>query len=356
MATVTAPAPAPTRPVDVTERKARPVLWFAAAGAAFVVLQVYVYIAWIATGEATRTPTGDSNLSTISNVWVIGFQVLSVTLGVGVVAYVVRQSLRERRLSFDAMLVIAWVSLYWQDPLANYARLQLFYNSHLVNYGSWVERIPGWISPNGSLLPEPILFSGGAYFWLGPMASLLAFWIMRQAKSRWPSLGTVGIITCGWLAMVALDLFAEIIFVRTQLYAYPGALHGLSIWGGERYQFPIYESVFWPMMWTAMGALRYFRDDKGRSIVERGVDRVKAVRWRTSLRVLALVGFANIGMIGYSVVMNAFALYSGQTPTGYPSYITNEQCGEGTEFACTAPDVPVPLPESGPLPPEDFGN
>ena len=127
--------------------------------------------------------------------------------------------------------------------------------------------------------------------------------------------------------MVALDLFAELIWVRTSMYAYPGTIHGLSIWGGKWYQFPIYESVLWPMMWTAMGALKYFRDDKGRSVVERGVDRVKARRARrTPLRVLAIVGFANVAMIIYTIPMVDFSLHNDSTPRGLPELHAETAC------------------------------
>jgi hypothetical protein len=332
------------------------VLWWASLGAAFVALQAYVFLTWFTSGDAAHTSTGADELSTATKVWVVGFQVLSISLAVAIVVYVVRQSLRERRLSFDAMLVIAWVSMYWQDPLLNYVRQQFFYNSYLLNLGAWTERIPGWISPNGSLLPEPLAFVGMTYFWLGPGASLLTFFVMRRAKHRRPQLGVAGLLLVGWLTMVALDLLAEVIFIRTELYAYSGSIHGLSIWGGERWQFPIYEAVLWPMVWTAMGALRYFRDDKGRTILDRGLDRVRAVRWHTALRVLAIVGFANAAMLIYNVGINGFGLHAGATPDGYPSYMRNGMCGEGTDYACTAPWVPIPLPDSGPLPPDEFGN
>jgi len=353
MATSTARRRAPAADATSLEgRKARPVLWWAAIGAVFVALQVYIYISWIASGDATRTPTGSDPLTGATEIWLNGFQVLSVAAAVLIVAIVVRQSLRERRMSFDAMLVTAWVAVYWQDPIINYIRTSFFYNSHFFNVGSWTEQIPGWMSPNGALLPEPLAFVGSLYFWLGPGASLLTFWVMRRAKRRWPGLGNVGLVATAWLVMVALDLLAELIWVRTELYAYSGTIHGLSFWGGQRYQFPIYEAVLWPMMWTAMGALKYFRDDKGRSVVERGVDRVRAVRWRTPLRVLAIIGFANVAMLTYNIAFQAFVLHNDKQPADYPSYLQNEMCGKGTRYACNGPEIPIPLPHSAAVPPD----
>jgi hypothetical protein len=346
--TRSSPAPA-TAPLE--GRKARPVVGWAVVGALFAALQIYIYTSWIASGDATTTPTGPDPLTGATEIWLNGFQILSVVAAVVIVVIVVRQSLRERRMSFDAMLVTAWVCVYWQDPIINYIRTGFFYNSHFFNVGSWTEHIPGWISPNGTLLPEPIAFVGSLYFWLGPGASLLTFWVMRRAKRRWPRLGNVGLVATAWIVMVALDLLCELIWVRTELYAYSGTIHGLSFWGGEKYQFPIYESVLWPMMWTAMGALKYFRDDKGRSVVERGVDRVRAVRWRTPLRLLAIIGFANVAMLTYNIAFQAFVLHNDKQPAGYPSYLVNGMCGEGTKYACNGPEIPIPLPHSKAVPP-----
>ena len=339
---------APTAPET---RKARPIVWFGVIGAGFVLLEAWIYITWFTTGEAHRTPTGSSPIPTSTHVWAAVFQISGVVLTVVAIVLAARQSIRQRRLSWDAMLVIAWVSLYWQDPLINYVRHVYLYSSVLWNWGSWVERIPGWRSPGGHLLPEPILFSGNAYFWLGPGASILAFFFMRRARRRWPQLGVIGTILCGLAGMVALDILAEVTFIRTGLYAYPGAIRSLSAWGGHRYQFPIYEAILWGSVWTTMGALRFFRDDRGRSVVERGVDRVAAPRWRTPLRVLALVGVANVAMLAYSVAINYTALFADPFPRGYPTWLLNRQCGQGTTYACSSPRIPIPLPGSDHLPP-----
>ena len=53
------------------------------------------------------------------------------------------------------------------------------------------------MSPNGHLLPEPLMFVGALYFWLGPAASLLTFWVMRRAKARHPQIGTIGLVGSG---------------------------------------------------------------------------------------------------------------------------------------------------------------
>lgn len=351
---MTATATAAARPAPATSlegRRARPIVFWAVVGAGFVVLAIYIFTSWILSDDFQRIETGADELGSVTKFWVDFFQILSLVAAAAIVVICVRQCLRERRITFDTMLVIAWISVYWQDPIINYIRTGFFYNSEFINFGSWTEHIPGWMSPNGALLPEPIAFVGALYVWLGPAASLLTYWVMRRAKARWPRLGNVGLVVTAWLVMVALDLFCELIWVRTEMYAYSGTVHGLSIWGGEKYQFPIYESVLWPMMWTAMGALKYFRDDKGHTVVERGVERVRAVRWRTPLRVLAIIGFANVAMLTYNIAFQSFVLHNDKTPSGYPTYLRNGMCGEGTKYACNGPEIPIPLPRSSAVPP-----
>jgi hypothetical protein len=60
-------------------------------------------------------------------------------------------------------------------------------------------------------------------------------------------------------------------------------------------------------------------------------------------------------MLVYFIPIIALTPYADAVPDGYPTYLTNGMCGEGTEYACPGPNVPIPLPESGPLPPEQFG-
>ncbi len=325
-----------------------PVQWWAVLGAVFAAVQIYAFVTWFTRGDAHATTTGADPLLTATKVWAVTLQAVMILGAVVAVVWVTRKSLRERRLAFDAVLVIAWMSVYWLDPAANYVRPIYLYNSFLVNLGSWVNGIPGWSSPNVERLPEPFLFIGLSYIAFGMMMTLFTCGAMRLAKARWPGLGPVGLVAVAFVAMFAVDFGAELLFVRTQMYAYSGVVRAWSVWGGETYQFPLYESFFSAILFTAVGALRYFRDDKGRSVVERGVEQVRAsTSVRATLRVLAAVGFVNLTlMLAYFVPMNVIALHVDETPE-YPSYMLNGICGEGSQFACPGPNVPIPLRGSG---------
>ena len=66
---------------------------------------------------------------------------------------------REGRFSFDGLLCMAlFVFAFFQDPLANYGGAVFTYNAELVNFGSWLNEVPGAVTPGqpGAQLPEPL--------------------------------------------------------------------------------------------------------------------------------------------------------------------------------------------------------
>ena len=58
-------------------------------------------------------------------------------------------------------------------------------------------------------------------------------------------------------------------------YTYPGAIRAVSFNAGTYYQWPIYEGLMWGGVQAALCCLRFFTDDRGRTIVERGLDNVR---------------------------------------------------------------------------------
>lgn len=155
-------------------------------------------------------------------------------------------------------------------------------------------------------------------------------------------MGKIGLIVCGLATIAAIDFVLEIVLIRTQLYAYPGSIRWLSLLGGTRYQFPAYETLVAGALFTSVAALRFFVDDRGRSIAERGIDeqRLPAVR-AGALRLLAVTGFVTLAMLGYSFFWCWASFYGGPYAKDLPSYLVNDMCGPGTGYACPHPEVPL---------------
>jgi hypothetical protein len=322
--------------------KRPPIFWWALVGAFAVAAQAFVYLTWFTSGEAKATPTGADPVPSATKAWAIGIQTISLALFVFTAVMVVRQCRRRNVLTFDAILVIAWCLSWWQDPILNYLRPVFFYNSYLLNLGSWTSRIPGWQSPEGHLLAEP-LFAGSIYGWM-LLTSMLTCAGMRYAKRHRPTIGVPGLLMAAWATMIVFDFVLEVFFVRTRLYSYAATVHDLSIWSDKPYHFPVYESFLWGGVWAAVGALRYFRNDKGRSVVEKGVDELQvSTRKKNVMRTLAVTGFINVVFVAfYNIPIQFFALNVDKMPE-HPTYMRSGLCGEGTPYPCPGPEVPVYL-------------
>ena len=335
----------------VEERKASATTFWAALGVVSCGILVYVMTAWVASGDFVRTPTGADPVPTSTKIYAIAWQVIGVVLLIGAIVYFWRRTRRDGRLPVEGLVFIAWTICVWMDPVSNnYIRPQLLYNSYLINFGSWAPHVPGWLSPNAHLLPEPIVAYSGVYG-SQVLLNILGVVFMRRAKRRWPQMGKLGQILCCLAGLMVVDLFLEVTLIRSGLWSYAGAVKSLSLFRGSRYQFPIYETLVFGALLTAVAAVIHFKDDKGRSFVERGIDDTKLSRPKVEvLRILAVTGFVTVAYAGYSLVYCWASVYGGPYPKDLPSYMLNGMCGPGTQYACMSPKVPIVLPDSGPLP------
>jgi len=162
-------------------------------------------------------------------------------------------------------------------------------------------------------------------------------------------MSTPTLVLIGFLSVCLFDLVLEVAMIRTRVSAYPGTIHGLSIYGGKPYQFPAYNAVFAGGIFTASGVLRYFRDDKGNSFVERGLERLTLPRRRQNgLRILAVCGFANLALlVTYFIPYNWVVLHADRTPE-YPTWLRAGICGEGTGYECPNQTSAIPQPRTPP--------
>jgi hypothetical protein len=140
--------------------------------------------------------------------------------------------------------------------------------------------------PRGSNIPEPLLFDIGGYMSWVPLFSVAIAIGMRKAKQRWPKIGTLELLGVALVMGMIMDLVLEGAFVLTGLYRFTGAVYSWSIWGGEQYQFPVYEAILWGAVWAAGAALWYFKDDKGHMWVERGCENIRSATTSVFLRLM----------------------------------------------------------------------
>jgi hypothetical protein len=107
----------------------------------------------------------------------------------------------------------------------------------------------------------------------------------------------------------------------------------------------------WGGVMTALSCLRFFTDDRGRTVVERGLDQVRGGFARQQfVRFLAIFGAVSACFfVFYNLPAQWFAMHSDPWPTDHlkRSYFNGGICGDGTDTPCPDPILPVPTKHSG---------
>ena len=153
------------------------------------------------------------------------------------------------------------------------------------------------------------------------------------------------------------DLILECFWTRTGVYTYGGGDPSLSLFDDHYYKYPLWVGAVWGDRVGLIAALRYFKDDRGNTFAERGIDEVKTTpRRKQFLRLLALIGAMNASFaFVYNVPVQFFSSHAQAFPQDLLDrpYLLGGVCGVGTSYACPDPRVPIPRgSESGRVTPE----
>ncbi|WP_194827905.1 spirocyclase AveC family protein [Nocardia sp. XZ_19_231] len=351
-----------TEPIDTTttlgagtRQPTRAVYIWAIIGSLLLALQVYVWIRWITGPYFERVPTGASDppmlMKTILTIWTAA---IIIGLPIAVYWWIIRPWRRERRITLDGILLVSMGLMFFQDPFLNYLNTWCTYNTWLFNRGSWTPYVPGWVSPEepGAQVAEPLLMNIPGYAWGVLLITIGVCWFMRKVKARWPGISNVGLIGVTFAFSFVLDFVMEAcMLLPLGLYTYPGAIQSVSFNAGHYYQWPIYEGVMWGAVQAGLACLRYFTDDRGRTLAERGLDQVRGGIVRQQL-IRSLAIFAAVSAI-FFLFYNVPAQWFGQHADPWPadiqerSYFTGGICGEGTDKPCPDPALPMPRKDSG---------
>ena len=319
-----------------------PAVWmWAGIGVAFLLLQAWVWTSFAASGPEQLSRYRDSSLPAWK--WARLFELSQVGWMVITLTAVGREVVRHRRLTHNAMLVVAFASLVWLDPLLNYLRPGFYFTSNFTNVESWVSHFPGQLAPYSSLTPVPWLWVVGTYVGMFLPVTLATARIMHRAKARFPRARLPHLMGIAWIVAAPVDLALELFALRTGTFAYPAAWHNWSIWGGETYQFPLIELVAAPGFWVACATLVYCTDRRGLSPVERGAGAARTPRRMAAARQLALIGYVNLMFLALPLGLTQIGpARTDPFPAGYPAHLHGGWCGDdGQPYGpCPGPGVP----------------
>jgi len=327
-------------------KKVPPVKLWAGLGALILAFCAYIVISWV-TGPMFEPVKNDvSEPPTWMKVELMLWQVLSIPAALYLVwRFVVRPWRRERNIGVDGVLVLAFASMWVQDPWSSAGNHWFVYNTWLVNYGSWANELPWFeaFGKPGAMTSEPILFTPAAYVYIMLLGAALGCWVMRRARRRWPTMSNAALIGVCFVAMCLFDVVLEgLLWLPLGVFEYPGG--HWALFPDTYHKYPLNEMLTIGSVFTAIAALRYFTNDRGETVVERGTDKLQASRGRkTVLRVLAVTAAVQIIMfLGYNVPNTLIGFNSTEWPADLQkrSYFTNNLCGQGTDRACPGPGMP----------------
>lgn len=337
------PQPAPVRDGQATVAK----IWIA-HGALWLALIAYVWAAWVLSGDFAVNAIGRGDEPDWYVILVRGVEVVfGVLLGGWIIwHFIVQPKLKTGSLSFDGLFFLACWLMFFQEPWMNWINLQFLYATTFVNFGSWLEQIPGWSMPNGRLIPVPLVY-GMAYLWMLGLGAWAGSRYMARQRRKDPGRSTGRVIWQTFGLMVLIDLVLESIMVHTQLINYPRTIHELTLWAGTDHQFPLYECLAWPGTFIILSSLHFFRDDEGRSWPERGIDRMKirSGKLKTLARFSAIAGVCQLAiLVAFNIPYQIYGLHADPVPQAYleREWRMAGVCGPGTAYDCGGPGVLIP--------------
>lgn len=353
-----------TRSVDLLAVPAARARWgaahyLAAFGGLMLLLQAWTYAGWLAAGpySVTEYKTPGSLNWWAARCYEVAFGILFL----GLAGWVVRRCVRERRFTFDAKLMLAGWSVIWLDAWTNILAPIWMYSSNWTNLNNPLSGFPLPVNPDIGRLPFPLFFHMFCYPLTNLGAGLLVCGIMGTLRSRWPSISIARMLLVAVLIGIAFDLAFEIPMFKLRLWAFPGTPDQLALFSGDSTKFPIWEMIPAGIGFASFGALRFFKDDKGREITERGLE-AHAPWKRTLISTVAVMGAVNIVWL-VCTTGQAFVGFFAAPYKPLPAYLVNDMCDAplleggrvtGTRygpcpekgFAMPVRDLPGPAPGS----------
>jgi hypothetical protein len=326
------------------DERNRALLWVL-NGAFWFVFAFYVWIAWVASGDFQTNTIGRGEEPDWYVTLMRSWEVFALVATLAIFTYfVIRPKLRTGRLSFDGLFFLGCAMICFQEPWINWTSLQFLYSSTSINFGSWTGHIPGWSSPNPELVPLS-LWAITAYFWLVGIPAYCGSRLMGWLRGRNPAISKLRLIAYAYLAFCVFDVVLESFITRTQLFSYGSVVPELSLWAGTDHQFPVYETISWAGTYTILASLHFFRDDQGRSLPERGIERLRvgSGRLRTFTRYLAIMGACQLTILFTYNIPYAYWGQHAEMPDVFVEreWRTAGVCGPETAYNCPNPEDPI---------------
>lgn len=289
------PESPPGGPTPAIDRGGTAALW-TLLGIIVLVIAAQTWLRWIFSGsEFSAAP-----LSTVDHYtqwrWISLRGVELVSAGVFIWLAnltVVRPLRRTGRLGIDGRIAIACFLGCITDGILNMFQYLFAWNAHSINLGSWSKFLPLHSSHANSRYAEALIWGLPMYVYFCIGVAIAGCLIVAALRRRNPAISNMRAFAIVWVAAFAFDFVVENGIIRlTQAYSFAKTAHGLTLWPGSLYQFPLYESLAVATFGVIFTALRLSAVDSadGVSFAERGYERFRPALHET-VRLVAIIGF-----------------------------------------------------------------
>jgi hypothetical protein len=263
--------------------------YLAIAGIPVLVVEVWTIASWLARGPHQVTGYRDGRPLEF---WVAhAFEAVVIVISLVVLAQVIRGCRAQRRVfTFDVMFLICAISMVWGTDVTNYFLPMFTFSSYWVNLNDPCGAIPILVNEDCGRVPLPIIGMPLMLSFGLLSAAMFTGALAERIQRRRPGLSKAKLMAFMVFASCLIVLVVEPLCIGLHLWNYPGLPLSIPV-DGPAWQYPIFPEVF--VFGTFIGfpaALRFFRDDRGRTFLERGLDGYSA-KTRTSITLLAMYGF-----------------------------------------------------------------
>ena len=304
----------------------------AAAGVGLCSFDAYVLAKWVTGPNFVRVTWGPDAPPAWMKLLIIALQVGFSGAGAYLLyRFLIRPWWRDRHLSFDGLVCLGGLCVSMYDAAFCYFKTWGTYNAYFINRGNPEVEIPGWQSFHapGAQHAWPIFWIPGTYVVLFLVAAWAGCLLLQTVRTRWPRLSNVSIVVICFGAMLLFDLAFEGPLQNSQIYYQTGAWPRII---GN----PVDNCVLVALGFTGLACLRFFRNDRGESVVERGATALD--RYAAILRLFAVVGAVQLIWLGGYQIPRAFTSKAGNYRwprlMQQKSYLNSHICGSGTDRAC----------------------
>jgi hypothetical protein len=304
----------------VRARRWGPAHYLAVLAVPLIAYEVWTLISWLA--SEPHAVTKGREAFTFSWWWARGIEVGAVAIAAALLVQGIRESRRQRMVTFELKLWIALLLTSFWDSFTNIIQPIWFYSSNFINLNEWWGNAPGFVSPAGGHEPFPIV----ALVFLYPcfvLESRIAVKAWNGLGNRYPAMSTARVLAACTAMALAVGAGISMIFVIPHLWAGPGM--GPMLLSTNSYRWSFAEFLYVGIWSATICALRIFTDEHGDTLAERGLDHMSAGK-KAVVSTLAMTAWCSLAVIIYSSLVTATGFYARPYPAGYPEHLPNVVC------------------------------